>query len=114
MALFAAKVPAGSNVRSVSVPPSLSPAVRAYGFSETDGYAFVLFNNRLKPIAVAARLRNSGKTSFTATLSVYGAAQYDQSKQNRWTGPVTKNLGTVGTSVPLTLPPYSISILSLD
>jgi hypothetical protein len=114
MALFAAKVPAGSNVRSVSVPPSLSPAVRAYGFSETDGYAFVLFNNRLKPIAVAVRLRNSGKTSFAATLSVYGAAEYDQSKHNRWTGPVTKSLGRVGTSVPLTLPPYSISILSLD
>jgi hypothetical protein len=114
MALFASEVPAGSKVRSVSVPKSLAPGVRAYGFAQSDGYAFVLFNNTLKAIAVDARLSGSGKTSFTAGLTVYGKTQYDESKENRWIGPVKHALGTVGTTVPLTLPAYSVSVLSLD
>jgi len=95
------------------VPGSLSSDVRAYGFAQTSGYAFVLFNNTLKAIAVDVRLSGSGKTSFTATLAVYGKTQYDKSKENRWIGPVRRSLGTVGTTVPLTLPAYSISILTL-
>jgi hypothetical protein len=114
MALFAAEVPAGSKVRSVKVPGSLSSDVRAYGFAQTNGYAFVLFNNTLNAIAIDARLSGSGKTSFTATLTVYGKTQYDKSKENHWIGPVRKSLGTVGTTVPLTLPAYSISVLTLD
>jgi hypothetical protein len=114
MALFAAEVPAGSKVRSVNVPGSLSSDVRAYGFAQTNGYAFVLFNNTLKAIAIDARLSGSGKTSFTATLTGYGKTQYDKSKENHWIGPVRKSLGTVGTTVPLTLPAYSISVLTLD
>jgi hypothetical protein len=114
IALFAAKVSAGSKVRAVAVPGSLSSDVRAYGFAKMNGYAFVLFNNTLTSIAVDARLKGSGKTSFTATLAVYGKTQYDQSKEDRWIGPVSRNLGTVGTTVPLTLPAYSISILTLD
>jgi hypothetical protein len=100
-------------VRAVTVPRSLSSDVRSYGFAQTKGYAFVLFNNTLKATAIDARLSGSGKTSFTATLSVYGKTQYDKSKENRWIGPVSRSLGTVGTTVPLTLPAYSISILTL-
>jgi hypothetical protein len=114
MALFASQVPSGSKVRTVSVPGSLSSDVRAYGFAETAGYAIVLFDNTLKAIAVDARVANSGKNRFTGTLSVYGKAQYDESKDNRWIGPVTKNLGAVGASVPLTLPAYSMVVLRLS
>jgi len=114
MALLASEVPAGSKVRSVTVPGSLSPDVRAYGFAQTKGYAFALFNNTLKAIAIDARLSGSGKTSFTATLTAYGKKQYDESKENKWVGPATRSLGTVGTTVPLTLPPYSVSILTLS
>jgi hypothetical protein len=73
----------------------------------------VLLNNTLKAIAIDARVGGSGKASFTAKLSVYGKTQYDQSKENRWIGPVSRSLGTVETTVPLTLPAYSISILTL-
>jgi hypothetical protein len=114
MAFLASEVPAGSKVRSVTVPGSLSPDVRAYGFAQTKGYAFALFNNTLKPIAIDARLSGSVKTSFTATLTVYGKTQYDKSKENKWIGPVKRSLGTVGTTVPLTLPAYSVSILTLS
>ncbi len=114
MALYASEIPAGSQVRRVSVPESLGDSVRAYGYELNNEYAFVFFNNTLKPIAVDARVASSGKTSFTATLSVYGKTQYDKSKGNKWIGPVTRSLGKVGASVPLTLDAYSASVLSLS
>ncbi len=114
MALFASEIPAGSSVRRVSVPESLGDSVRAYGYALTGGYAFVLFNNTLKATAIDARIAGSGKSRFTATLSVYGKAQYDKSKENKWVGPVTKSLGRVAVSVPLTLGAYSVSVLRLS
>lgn len=113
MALFSSQVPAGSNVRTTTVPPSLRSNVRAYGFAESSGYAFVIFNNTLSPINVKAQVTNAGKNGFTGRLATYGKAQYDQSKQNRWVGPVYKNLGRVPATVPLTLPAYSVSVLTL-
>ncbi|HEY6325273.1 MAG TPA: hypothetical protein VIW73_01980 [Candidatus Cybelea sp.] len=113
MALLAGEVPGGSQVRSTTVPPGLHPAVRAYGFAEGNGYAFAIFNNTLHTIDVDARVTNSTKTSFAGALATYGKAQYDKSKSNQWVGPVKRSLGNVGTSVPLALPPYSISVLML-
>jgi hypothetical protein len=113
MALFASEIPAGSQVRRVSVPESLGDSVRGYGYELSNGYALVLFNNALKATAVDARIAGSSKSRFTATLSVYGKTQYDESKENKWIGPVKRSLGTVGTTVSLTLPAYSVSILTL-
>ncbi len=113
MTLLASEIPAGSKVRKVTVPGFLSPNVRAYGFAVTNGFALVLFNNTLKKIAIDARVSGSGKSRYMGTLSTYGKPQYDKSRRNRWVGPVTKSLGSVGTTVPLTLPAYSVSILSL-
>jgi hypothetical protein len=113
MALMASRIPGGSQVRTVKVPGSLHTAVRAYGVAEGSGYALALFNNTLSSIDVKARVANSGKTQFAATLTTYGKLQYDKSKNNRWVGPVTRNLGSVGTIVPLALPAYSVSVLSL-
>ncbi len=114
MALIASAAQAGAQVRAVSVPGSLGSRVRAYGFAQNGGYALVLFNNTLRAIAVNARVAGSGKSGFTGTLLVYGKAQYDQSKENKWTGPASKSLGSVGTTIPLTLGPYSVTVLSLS
>lgn len=114
LALFAAGVPAGSQVRDVNVTGSLGSKVRAYGFAAGQGFALVLFDNTLRPIGLTAKIENSGHSSFNATLTTYGKAQYDRSKQNKWIGPTQKSLGKVGTSIPLTLPPYSVSVLSLQ
>ncbi len=113
MALLASEVPAGAQVRTVAVPRSLHSTVRAYGFAEGGGFTLALFNNTLSAIAVRTRIRGSAKNAFTATVATYGKAQYDKSKENRWIGPVERSLGSVGTTVPLALPPYSVSILSL-
>jgi hypothetical protein len=114
MALFSSEVPAGSEVRTTNVPPALHRDVRAYGFAEGTGYAFVLFNNTLTAIDVKARVQNSRRTSFTATLTTYGKAQYDRSKSNHWVGPVVRSLGRVAATVPLALPAYSVCVLTMS
>ncbi|HVN69435.1 MAG TPA: hypothetical protein VMU38_07300 [Candidatus Binatia bacterium] len=114
MAVMSDAVPAGSLVRQVSVAKSLGQRVRAYGFAEGSGYAFALFNNTLSGIAIQANVEHAGRTSFTATLTTYGKAQYDKSKENHWVGPAHRSLGTVGATVPITLPPYSLTILALS
>lgn len=114
MALFATNVPAGSQVRSVTVPKSLGSTLRAYGYARPNGYALVLFDNTLEPISIQARVSHAGKSRFSGTLSVYGKTQYDESKHNRWIGPVTHRLGKVGTTIQLTLPAYSMSVLTLE
>jgi hypothetical protein len=113
MALLAADVPAGSQVRTTTVPPKIYPSVRAYGFAEGSGFAFAIFNNTLAKVAVDAQVRNTSKTSFAGTLATYGKAQYDKSKEDKWVGSVKRSLGSVGTTIPLTLPAYSVSVLTL-
>jgi hypothetical protein len=113
MALMAKEIPAGSHVRVVHVAKSLGESVRAYGFRQGSGFAFAIFNDTLSPVDVKTRVRGSGRSSFTATLFTYGKAEYDRSKRNQWIGPHKKNLGSVGAGVPLTLPPYSLSVLLL-
>jgi hypothetical protein len=113
MALFASDVPTGAGVRAVVVPKSLHHTVRAYGFAQGSGYIIAIFNNTLSTIAIKTRVRGAERSSFTATLDTYGKTQYDRSKENHWIGPAKQNLGRVGATVPLALPPYSVSILQL-
>ena len=113
MALLAGEIPASSQVRTTTVPQSIAGKVRAYGFAQKNGYAIVLFNNTISPIAIGANVHDAGKTQFAATLTVYGKAQYDKSKQNKWVGPLKRNLGSVGATIPLTLAAYSVSVLTL-
>jgi hypothetical protein len=113
MALFHSSVPPGSSVRTVTVPASFGSAIRAYGFSEGNGYAFVLFNNTLSGVNVTAMVRNAARQSFDGDLWTYGKAQYDVSKNDRWIGPVYQHLGSVGSRIPLTLQPYSMTALLL-
>lgn len=113
MALFHATVPAGSLVRSVSVSPGLSN-VRAYGFAVGRGYALVAFNDTLQSQKARAIVSNAKRRSFSGTLWIYGKMQYDESRNNRWTGPVSSSLGTVSNSVPIVLQPYSMTVLVLQ
>jgi hypothetical protein len=113
MELFARTVPAGSMVRTIAVPASLRAAVRAYGFAQGNGYAVVAFNNTLTAVGITAEVKNAAARTYQGTLWTYGKAQYDFSRQNRWVGPVNQNLGSVSSHVPLTLQPYSMTVLVL-
>ena len=113
MALFSQTIPPGSSVRNVVVARALRGRARAYGFAEGSGYAVAMFNDTLAAIDVRVALRNAHRSSFTATLRAYGKAQYDRSKENRWIGPLERNLGRLTLPATLTLPAYSVTVLAL-
>lgn len=113
MTMLAKYVPPDSSVRTVTVAKSLGSKVRAYGYAVRGGYVLAAYNNTLEGVAVTLAVRGANRT-YKATLVTYGKAQYDRSKNNRWTGPVTKRLGTIAVNgLPLQLPAYSLTILTL-
>ena len=111
--LLSSFAPAGSQVIGTSIAAGAAN-VRAYASSNPGGYALLLFN--LDPAntqTLSVTLSNTGRTTFSGNQTTYGKTQYDDSKSGVWTAPVNASLGTVGTSFNLTLPPYSMSVVSL-
>jgi hypothetical protein len=105
---------AGNEMLSVTVPASLS-TVRAYAASQGTGYALMLINlDQNSSSTVTLGVENSARTSFSMTTTTYGKAQYDNSKSNVWSGPVTAALGTVSGTASVTLPPWSITVVQLE
>ena len=105
----------GGSMLSAAVGTGL-PNIRAYASSTpSGGYSVMLFNlSATATTTVAVNLANAGSNSYTATTQTYGKAQYDNSKNNVWTGPVSQSLGTVnGATGSVTLPPYSMTVLQL-
>ena len=60
------------------------------------------------PVGVSALASGSG-----ATVTTYGKAQYDQSKNKLWTGSGTSSLGSWHSSVTGALPPWSVTLVSI-
>ncbi len=105
---------AGNHMLSATVNSGLTD-VRAYAATQAGGYAVMLFNlNSASASSVTVDITSAAANSFTATTSTYGRAQYDNSKNNVWTGPVQASLGSVGTSTTVTLPPWSMTVLLLQ
>ena len=120
MALYRQTVPPGSAVRRTLVlyftgGHTSKPKVRAFGYALSGGgYALTMFNDTLSTVAVTASVDGAAKTAYAATLSVYGAEQYDESRHGRWIGPASRSLGSVKPGkIVLTLPPYSLTALTL-
>jgi hypothetical protein len=112
-ALLAQFAGSGSIVRNVTTTTPTSTA-RFYADTLGTGYGVLLFNlNKTAPLATSVTLKNATHTSFTATQETYGKTQYDASQHGTWPGPVTSSLGTVGTSFSLTLPPWSMTLVTL-
>lgn len=93
---------------------STDSSIRAYAATNGGGYALLLINidssaTHTLPVTVL----NASRASYTATASVYGKQQYEQSQQGVWAGPVTSNLGTVGTTFNLALPAWSITLVQV-
>lgn len=114
LALLAKTVPAGSSVRNTTVPGAFGTTIRAYGYAVGSGYAVAIYNNTLSDVSVKVALKNSSKTSFDGAVYTYGKSQYDKSKNNKWVAGTTRHLGTIPVnSLPLLLPEYSLTILTL-
>jgi hypothetical protein len=107
-------VPGGS-VLTATVGSGLSN-VRAYAASNgAGGYNLMLFNlSESASVAAGVDLTNAANSTFSATSLTYGKAQYDNSKNNVWSGPVSQSLGTFNGSITVTLPPWSMTVLKLN
>ncbi|HTX58219.1 MAG TPA: hypothetical protein VMH02_00990 [Verrucomicrobiae bacterium] len=110
LSLYAHSVPAGSRVAHLAYSAGFPQHVRAYAYTTEKGAVLVLFNDTLSPVALDARLGYRG----TARLATYDKSDYDLSKNNVWAGPTSRSLGAFSGSAALTLPPYSMSVLSIE
>ena len=107
-------VQAGSAMRGTALAGGVAN-VRAYADSRGTGYGVLLFNldgQNAQTLTVA--VTNATRTSFTAQQMTYSKALYDQSQNGTWPGPTTTSLGTVGTTVTVTLPPWSMNLIELQ
>jgi hypothetical protein len=105
---------AGEHVLPATVTPS-DHDVRAYGATFGSGYAMLLFNlNKEASIATTVGVTNGSGTTFAATTSTYGRAQYDQSEYGVWAGPEVDQLGLQTLPMQITLPPWSVTALQLQ
>jgi hypothetical protein len=103
----------GEHSLSVTTNSSLS-TVRAYAATHGSGYAVVLFNldeNNSHTVGVGVDALKSGSS---ATMTTYGKAQYDNSQQNVWTGPVSQSYGAWSGALPVTLAPWSMNVVLLS
>jgi hypothetical protein len=83
--------------------------------TQGSGYACMPFNpDDTNPQTVDLEIDKPGRQSFAASALIYGKNQYDDSQNNIWTGPVSQSLGIVGTTVPVSLPPWSMVIVKLQ
>ncbi len=106
---------AGNSMLGLSIGSGLSN-VKAYAATQGSGYALLLFNlSQTATTTVNVDLTNTTRSSFVGSTLTYGKAQYDTSQNNVWTAPVSANLGTVNaSSVSVTLPPFSITLVQLQ
>ncbi len=103
----------GEHALSVTTASSLS-TVRSYAATHGSGYAVVLFNldeTNAHAVNVGVDAMTSGSG---ATITTYGKAQYDDSQNNVWTGPVSSTVGAWQHTVPVTLPPWSMNVVILN
>jgi hypothetical protein len=99
---------------TASVGSSLS-SVRAYAATQGTGYALMLFNlDQNNPTTITLNFANASKSLFSGTTLTYGKAQYDDSKNNVWTGPVSGSLGTIASGSNIVLPPWSMTVVRLQ
>lgn len=90
------------------------PSVRAYAATHGAGLALFLFNLDENAAAMPSLgVTGTAATSFDATAVTYGKAEYDQTQQNVWAPPTTQALGTVTSPFTVTLPPWSMTVLTL-
>ena len=90
------------------------PTIKAYGTRRSTGYGLLLINaDQNNAVTTSIGIANDTR-SFTANSVVYGKAQYDNSQGNVWTGPVSQSLGSVTGTFPITLPPWSVTGITLS
>jgi len=94
---------------------STDSSIRAYAATNRGAYALLLINtDSTSTHTLPVTIDNASASSYTARTLTYGKQQYDQSAQDVWAGPVSANLGFVGTTFNVSLPAWSITLVTLS
>lgn len=91
-----------------------SSSLRAYAMSRGGGYAVVLFNLDPTNSASVSVKVNGFFVNAVATMNTYGKAEYDQSQNNVWAGPVTSQTPVSQGRFTVTLPPWSMNAIAVS
>jgi len=98
------------------VAPSLGPSVpnlRAYASKRANGYGILLVNiDQSNTITTTVGIANDSRT-FSGTTLTYTKAQYDQGASGAYPGPTQQSIGPVSGTFPVTLPPWSMTGITL-
>jgi hypothetical protein len=90
------------------------PNVRAYAAQQGAGYALMLFNlDQNNAITITAGIANAPAKSYSASMTTYDRAIYDQSQTGIWAPPVTQTIGTVTLPLTVTLQPWSMNVITV-
>jgi len=93
---------------------STPKTVRAFATRRDAGYGLLLINlDQDRDISINLGLLNDTR-HLAATSVVYGKAQYDDSRNNVWTPPISQALGTVTESFSIVLPRWSVTAVTLS
>jgi hypothetical protein len=90
------------------------PNLRVYTATRGKGYRVLLFNLDAKNSAKLPLQFNGVAGAWKAQQVTYGKAEYDQSRYGKWVGPTRKSLGRVKSGAAVTVPPWSMNVISLD
>jgi hypothetical protein len=96
----------GEHMVGVSLGDSL-PTIRAWAATSGSGYALLLVNVDSATTKTAPLVIKGHSLPSSVSVTTYGKAQYDDSKNNIWTGP-TQSSVTTGS---ITLPPWSLTVV---
>lgn len=104
----------GSTMLGTTVSSAL-PNVRAYADQQGSGYGLMLFNlDEYNPATIYIGIANAPAKSYTGSITTYDRAIYDQSQTGLWAAPATQNLGTVTLPLAITMPPWSMNVITLQ
>ncbi|MBV9233291.1 MAG: hypothetical protein JO030_04555, partial [Candidatus Eremiobacteraeota bacterium] len=87
------------------------PDVRAYASTYNGGYALMLFNLN-KTASVDVPVTINGKTSGSGgPVWKYDKKRYDESKHNKWKGPISSKLPAWQNSFTMKLRPWTMAVV---
>jgi hypothetical protein len=88
--------------------------LKAYAGRRASGYGLLLVNlDENTDVNASVQIANDSRSFFVSSL-VYGKAQYDDSRNNVWSPPMSQSLGVVSGSFAIDLPPWSITAITLS
>jgi len=79
------------------------------------GYVFMLFNlDPTNSVNVPIGPLTANSTVYSGTVTTYSKAIYDMSQSFVWSGRTTSSLGNLTLPIMVTIPPWSMNVVTLQ